>query len=169
LAKTIWLTGFSGSGKSTIAVALQQCLELAGQRTVVLDGDEVRKGLCKDLGFSPQDRQENIRRVAEMAAFLNRNRLTVITALISPANADRAQARDIIGDGSMVEVYVSTSLAVCEGRDPKGLYKKARAGEIPAFTGVSAPYEVPANPQLILDTAALTPLQCVDRIMAALQ
>jgi adenylylsulfate kinase len=153
---TIWLTGLSGAGKSTIAFELERQLVAQGHACYVLDGDNVRHGLGSDLGFDPRDRHENIRRVAHVAQLMNDAGLIVIAALISPMHADRAMARDIIGAGSFIETYVSASVATCAGRDPKGLYAKALAGEIPAFTGISAPYETPVNPELVIDTASLT-------------
>ena len=150
---TLWLTGLSGAGKSTLAYALEQRLIAAGHPCVVLDGDNVRHGLNRNLGFSPEDRQENIRRVAEVAKLFNEAGLIVITSFISPYRQDRASAREIIGSHRFVEVLVDAPLAACEQRDVKGLYAKARAGEIPEFTGISAPYETPENPELRLDTA----------------
>jgi bifunctional enzyme CysN/CysC len=150
---TLWLTGLSGSGKSTLAYALEQRLIAAGHACVVLDGDNVRHGLNRNLGFSPEDRQENIRRVAEVAKLFNDAGLIVITAFISPYRQDRADARNIIGPEQFVEVLVDAPLDTCEQRDVKGLYAKARAGVIPEFTGISAPYEAPEAPDLRLDTA----------------
>ncbi len=149
---TLWLTGLSGSGKSTIAYALEQRLIAAGHACVVLDGDNIRHGLNRNLGFSPEDRQENIRRIAEVAKLFNDAGLIVITAFISPYRADRANAKTIIGDDRFVEVLVDAPLDACEARDVKGLYAKARAGQIPEFTGISAPYEAPETPDLRLDT-----------------
>ena len=153
-AATIWLTGLSGSGKSGIAMELEQRLIEAGHACFVLDGDNIRHGLNRDLGFSPNDRQENIRRIAEVAKLFNDAGLFVITAFISPYREDRGAAREIIGTERFVEVYLSASLDVCERRDPKGLYAKARAGQIAEFTGVSAPYEPPLVPDLTIDTGA---------------
>lgn len=149
--KTIWLTGLSASGKSTLAYALEQALMHMGKVSYVLDGDNVRHGLNKDLGFSPEARTENIRRISEVAKLMNEAGLIVITAFISPLRSDRNMAREIIG-ADFREVYVSTALNICESRDPKGLYVKARAGLVPEFTGVSAPYEAPKSPDLIIDT-----------------
>ena len=134
----------------------------------MLDGDVLRSGLCNDLGFSDVDRTENIRRAAEVAAVLNRSGLVVVAALISPMARDRALARRIIGQEAMVEVHVATPLALCEQRDPKGLYARARRNEVQGFTGVSAPYEEPLHPQLRIDTSGLTPAQCVDCILPLL-
>lgn len=153
---TVWLTGLSGAGKSTIAFHLERELMSMGHACYVLDGDNVRHGLTSDLGFSKEDRRENIRRVAHVARLMNDAGLIVIAALISPMREDRDMARAIIGNGSFVETYVSASANDCARRDPKGLYAKAQAGVIKSFTGVSAPYEAPANPELLVDTAALT-------------
>ena len=153
-AVTIWLTGLSGAGKTSIAHALAAMLEQDGRAVTVLDGDLLRDGLNRDLGFSPQDRHENIRRTAEVARLMNGAGLVVIAALISPNRKDRAMAGAIIGAQQFVEIHVSTRLEVCEARDPKGLYARARAGQIPQFTGVSAPYEAPLSPALALDTGS---------------
>ncbi|MDR6207834.1 adenylyl-sulfate kinase [Paraburkholderia graminis] len=166
---TIWLTGLSGAGKSTIAFELERQLVAQGHACYVLDGDNVRHGLGSDLGFDQRDRHENIRRVAHVAQLMNDAGLIVVAALISPMHADRAMARDIIGAGSFVETYLSASVATCAGRDPKGLYAKALAGEIPAFTGISAPYETPLDPELAIDTATLTPSESVARIFGYLR
>lgn len=149
----VWFTGLSGSGKSTLACALEAKLIATGRLAYVLDGDNVRHGLCKDLGFSPADRTENIRRIGHVAALLADAGALVLTAFISPYRSDRAAARAIVGD-RFVEVFVDTPLAVCETRDPKGLYAKARRGEITEFTGVSAPYEAPERPELHLMSGA---------------
>jgi len=150
--KTIWLTGLSASGKSTLAHALEHQLVDMGKPCYVLDGDNVRHGLNKDLDFSEASRTENIRRIAEVAKLMNDAGLIVITAFISPLRADRQMAKDIIGD-DFKEVYVSTSIDICESRDPKGLYAKARAGQVKHFTGISAPYEAPEAPDLMIDTS----------------
>jgi len=152
-SRVLWLTGLSGAGKSTLAAALQRRLQSTGQPVAILDGDAVRAGLCRGLGFSPEDRRENIRRVAEVAKLMREAGLTVICALISPLRADRAMARDIVGAAHFREVHVSTPLAICEQRDPKGLYRHARANALVQFTGVSAPYEEPLDPALRLDTS----------------
>jgi bifunctional enzyme CysN/CysC len=151
-AATVWLTGLSGSGKSTIAIELEKRLIEAGHACFVLDGDNVRQGLNRDLGFSPNDRKENIRRIAEVAKLFNDAGLFVITAFISPYREDRGAARVIIGAGRFIEVYLNADVDVCERRDPKGLYAKARAGQIAEFTGISAPYEAPAAPEVTIDT-----------------
>lgn len=153
---TIWLTGLSAAGKSTLAFALERLLIEAGHPCYVLDGDNVRHGLNSNLGFSAEDRSENIRRVAEVAKLMNDAGLIVITAFISPFREDRAKARAIIGEGLFQEVYVSADLAACEARDPKGLYKKARAGQVPEFTGISSPYEAPLSPELVIDSSLLS-------------
>jgi adenylylsulfate kinase len=150
---TVWLTGLSGSGKSTIAVQLEKHLLERGVRTYILDGDNIRHGLNKNLGFSPEDRTENIRRIGEVAKLFTEAGLVTLTAFISPYRADRDQVRSIMQEGDFVEVFVDCPVEVCEERDVKGLYKKARAGEIKEFTGISAPYEAPAKPELTILTA----------------
>ena len=162
---TIWLTGLSGAGKSTVGFALEKALLTSNRACYVLDGDNVRHGLNRDLGFSPEHRTENIRRIAEVAHLINEAGLIVITTFISPYRADRAMARSIIGDDRFVEVHIATDLAVCEQRDPKGLYAKARAGKVTQFTGISAPYEAPLAPELSLDTSQYSVPACVDRII----
>lgn len=152
--KVIWFTGLSGSGKSTLANALENALHQAGKHTYILDGDNIRQGLNKDLGFSDADRIENIRRIAEVAKLMADAGLIVITAFISPFKKEREMARDLIGTEHFLEVYVSTCLAVCEQRDPKGLYKKARCGQLPNMTGISSPYEAPLHPEFIADGAS---------------
>jgi adenylylsulfate kinase len=166
---TLWLTGLSGSGKSTVAVALERALVAGGHLAYVLDGDNVRHGLNNNLGFSPADRTENIRRIAEVAKLFTDCGLIVVTSFISPYRADRDAARALFGAGDFVEVHVSTSLATCEERDPKGLYRKARAGQIPDFTGISAPYEPPERPELVLDTGVLSVEESVDALVRFLE
>ncbi len=161
---TLWLTGLSGAGKSTLAQGLAARLREQQVACFILDGDVVRTGLCRDLGFSAADRRENIRRVAEVAALMNQAGLTVICSLISPLAEDRAQARAIIGAERFVEVHVAATLDVCEQRDPKGLYRRARSGAIPEFTGVSAPYEPPMSPALVLDTGRESVADSVERL-----
>jgi adenylyl-sulfate kinase len=151
---TLWLTGLSASGKSTLAYALERALIAAGRACYVLDGDNVRHGLNRNLGFSVEDRSENIRRIAEVAKLMNDAGLIVITSFISPMIADRNIAREIIGANQFKEIYVSTPLATCEARDPKGLYAKARAGKLAGFTGISADYEPPIEPDLTIDTSS---------------
>jgi adenylylsulfate kinase len=150
---TVWLTGLSGSGKSTIAVELEKRLLERGVRTYILDGDNIRHGLNKNLGFSPEDRTENIRRIGEVAKLFCDAGLVALTAFISPYRADRDQVRAIMQLGDFIEVFVDCPVEVCEQRDVKGLYKKARAGEIKEFTGVSAPYEAPSVPELVIETS----------------
>jgi len=165
---TVWLTGLSASGKSTIARQLEKRLTGQGRLCYILDGDNVRHGLNRDLGFSMEDRKENIRRIAEVAALMNEAGVIVITAFISPYRQDRRDAREVIGDERFVEAFVNTPLEVCEARDPKGLYKKARAGEIRQFTGISDAYEAPANPEIELLTAHLEPEEAADAVIATL-
>jgi adenylylsulfate kinase len=162
---TVWLTGFSGAGKSTIAVALENRLLELGQLATVLDGDGLRQGINADLGFSESDREENVRRTAEIAALFNAAGVIVIVALISPTTAGREAARSIIGADRFLEVHVATELAVCERRDPKGLYQKVRAGLIANFTGISANYQPPVAPALSLDTAQASAEDCVARLV----
>ncbi len=163
---TVWLTGLSGAGKSTLGAELERRLVDLGRACYLLDGDNVRTGLCRDLGFGHDDRTENIRRVAEVAALMNDAGLIAITAFISPYREDRETARRIVGAERFLEVYVCAPLEECERRDPKGLYRKARDGEIPEFTGVSAPYEPPQAPGLALDTVGQTVEQTVQRLLA---
>ena len=158
---TIWLTGLSGSGKSTLAVAAEKALSDRGKQTYILDGDNVRMGLNSNLGFSPEDRTENIRRIGEVAKLFTDAGAIVFSSFISPYRADRDAVREIMAEGDFVEVYVSASLEVCESRDVKGLYAKARKGEIPEFTGISAPYEEPSKPELVVDTGDQTLEQSV--------
>jgi bifunctional enzyme CysN/CysC len=150
----IWFTGLSGSGKSTLANALEEELHAQGKRTYILDGDNIRQGLNKDLGFTDADRVENIRRIAEVARLMMDAGLIVMTAFISPFRAEREMARELIGSDSFIEVYVSTPLDVCEERDVKGLYKMARAGKIPNMTGVNSPYESPDAPEFVANAGA---------------
>jgi adenylylsulfate kinase len=166
---TIWFTGLSGSGKSTIAVAVEAELVKRGKLAYVLDGDNVRHGLNKNLGFSPADRTENIRRIAEVAKLFTDCGVLAFTSFISPYRADRAAARALFAPGDFVEVYVAADVSTCEGRDPKGLYKQARAGKIPEFTGISAPYEEPEAPELVLDTARQSPPESVSALVAYLE
>jgi len=165
---TLWLTGLSGSGKSTIAFALEQHFKQDQRLAYVLDGDNIRLGLNRDLGFSPQDRKENIRRIAEVARLFNEAGLFVITAFISPYRQDRAMAREIIGPARFIEAYLCTDLATCEQRDPKGLYRQARQGSIRDFTGISAPYEAPQHPDITIDTTLGTVNASVSDILRQL-
>ena len=151
-SRVLWFTGLSGSGKSTVANATEKILHDMGLHTYILDGDNVRMGLNKDLGFSPEDRTENIRRITEVAKLFADSGSIVLTAFISPYREDRDKAREIISNEDFIEIFVSADLSVCEARDPKGLYKKARAGEIKGFTGIDAPYEAPLKPELIVET-----------------
>lgn len=168
MSRTVWLTGLSGSGKSTLALALSDSLQLQGLACVVLDGDVLRHSLCRNLGFSAADRSENIRRVAQVASLFNQAGAMAIVAMISPMVADRDNARSILGAHRMLEVYLSTPLEVCERRDPKGLYRRARAGEITDFTGISAPYQAPCQAQLVLDTGQLPLAECNSLVLQAL-
>lgn len=163
-----WFTGLSGAGKSTIAMAVEKALFEKGYRTYVLDGDNVRHGLNKDLGFSPEDRAENIRRIGEVAALMSDAGLIVITAFISPYRADRQRARQVAPD-HFNEIYVKADLATCEKRDPKGLYKKARAGKIAEFTGIDSPYESPENPEMVIDTQGNDIKTCVQQVVAYIE
>jgi adenylylsulfate kinase len=147
----LWFTGLSGSGKSTIANAVESLLHERGRHTYLLDGDNIRLGLNKDLGFSDADRTENIRRIAELSRLFTDAGLIVLTAFISPFQKDREMAKDLAGQGEFIEVYVDVPLSVCEARDPKGLYKKAREGKLPAFTGIDSPYEVPLQPEIHIE------------------
>jgi len=166
---TIWLTGLSGSGKSTIAVAAERALVARGRLAYVLDGDNVRHGLNKNLGFSPEDRTENIRRIGEVAKLFTDSGVIVFTSFISPYRADRDAVREQMGSGDFIEAYVAASLDTCESRDVKGLYEKARAGEIPEFTGVSAPYEAPEKPELVIDTNQQSVAESVAQVVAYLE
>ncbi len=163
-ASLIWLTGLSGAGKSTTAFALDEFLYHKGIRSYVLDGDNIRHGLNRDLGFSPQDRSENIRRVAEVGKLLVDAGIVTITSLISPYRKDRDLARALFDPGHFVEVYVKCPLSVCEERDPKGLYQKARDGKILEFTGISSPYEEPLAPEIVLKTDRLNSQDAVETI-----
>ena len=165
----IWLTGLSGSGKSSLADALEQRLVAKGCHTYLLDGDNVRMGLCKDLGFGDRDREENIRRVAEVANLFVDAGLIVITSFISPFHRDRALARSVIGDECFIEVYINTPLDECERRDPKGLYSKARQGLIKNFTGIDSPYEQPGAPDITIDTLTQSVDQSVDVVIEYLK
>lgn len=166
---TIWLTGLSASGKSTLAFALERTLVNRGRACYVLDGDNIRHGLNRNLGFSTEDRAENIRRIAEVAHLMNDAGLIVITAFISPFRADRAIARQIIGSERFKEVHISTPLAICEQRDPKGLYSRARLGQVSEFTGVSAPYEEPEFPELTIDTQKTGIAEATSRLARLLE
>lgn len=160
----VWLTGLSGAGKSTLANLLEKRLHALGKRTYLLDGDNVRHGLTRDLGFTDADRVENIRRVAEVARLFADAGLIVLTAFISPFRSERRMARELMAAGEFIEVFVDAPLAVAEGRDPKGLYKKAKRGDLKNFTGIDSPYEVPEAPELRVDTSRCTPEEAVEQI-----
>jgi bifunctional enzyme CysN/CysC len=160
----IWLTGLSGAGKSTLANGLETRLRARGIRTCLLDGDNLRHGLNSDLGFSTEDRSENIRRAAEVSKLMVDAGLVVITAFISPFREERQLARELLPEGEFVEVFVNASLAVAEQRDPKGLYRKARRGELRQFTGIDSPYEAPEKPEIVLDTDVLAVHEAVDKL-----
>ena len=166
--RIVWLTGLSGAGKSTLAMALEHRLFDAGRNVYVLDGDIVRSGLCSDLGFSEDDRAENIRRIGEVARIMADAGLLVIVAFISPFRADRNRVRAGMPTGRFTEVHVSTPLEICEQRDTKGLYAKARAGELSDFTGISSPYEAPESPEVCLPTEKMSVDECVDSVVAVL-
>ncbi|WP_428623307.1 adenylyl-sulfate kinase [Sedimenticola sp.] len=164
----LWFTGLSGSGKSTLAHAVEDRLYHMGSRTFVLDGDNVRHGLCSDLGFSDEDRTENIRRIGELAKLFLESGSVVLTAFISPFQADREIARNVTPHGDFYEIFCDASLDVCEERDVKGLYAKARSGEIPHFTGISSPYEAPQAPELVVNTGEQSLEACVNQVIALL-
>ncbi len=161
----LWFTGLSGSGKSSIANAVEEQLFALGKQTYTLDGDNIRGGINKDLGFSEEDRNENLRRIAEVAKLFVDAGIITLASFISPTQKDRAMVREIIGDAHFFEIYIDTPLAVCEQRDPKGLYKKARAGEIKNFTGIDAPYEPPLQPDLHIRTENTTLEACVKKVI----
>ncbi len=161
----IWFTGLSGSGKSTLAHAVEEALHQRGCRTFVLDGDNVRHGLCGDLGFSAEDRVENIRRVGEMAKLFMEAGVIVLTAFISPYRADREKVRGLVEHGDFLEIHCDSAIEICETRDVKGLYKKARAGQIVEFTGISSPYEIPEKPELVVNTGTEKIDACVQQVI----
>ena len=165
----LWFTGLSGSGKSTLAHSVEERLHLMGCRTYVFDGDNVRHGLCQDLGFSREDRKENLRRISEMISLFLDSGVISLTAFISPLKADRDMVKEIIGHENLIEIFCDCPLDVCEQRDVKGLYKKARAGEIKNYTGISAPYEEPVNPDIVLNTAETSIRDCVNSIVSELR
>jgi adenylylsulfate kinase len=165
----LWFTGLSGSGKSTLAHAVEERLHQRGCRSFVLDGDNVRHGLCGDLGFSAQARQENIRRIGEMAKLFMEAGVIVLTAFISPYRADRERVRGMVERGDFIEIYCDAPIEVCEARDVKGMYKKARAGEIAEFTGISSPYEIPENSALTVNTGRLDLDDCVRQVIGEME
>jgi adenylylsulfate kinase len=167
-AAILWFTGLSGSGKSTLARSVEKALFLRRCHTYILDGDNVRHGLNRDLGFSPADRTENIRRIGEVANLMMDAGSICLTAFISPYRADRQGSRDIAPEGAFIEVFTKCHLDVCERRDPKGLYQKARAGEISDFTGISAPYEEPQNAEIVLETDQYSVEECVEQVIGYL-
>jgi adenylylsulfate kinase len=164
----LWFTGLSGAGKSTLAHAVEDRLHQLGCHTFVIDGDNVRHGLCGDLGFSAENRTENIRRVGEVAKLFTEAGVITLTAFISPFRTDRDRVRQLVPEGDFFEIYCKADLAICEDRDVKGLYQKARAGEIKEFTGISSPYEAPESPELAVDTGAQPLENCVDQVIEAL-
>ena len=165
----LWFTGLSGSGKSTIANAVEEALFKKGLKTYVLDGDNIRKGISNDLSFSIEDRTENIRRIAEVASLMVDAGLIVLAAFVSPLKKDRENLRSIVNPDNFVEIFVSTSLEECERRDVKGLYKKARAGEIKDMTGISSPYEAPENPDIVIDTEQLSVSEAVEKVLETIE
>lgn len=165
----LWFTGLSGAGKSTLAHAVEERLHRMGCRTFVFDGDNVRRGLCSDLGFSREGRAENIRRIGEMVKLFLEAVAIALTAFISPFRAARERVRDMVPHGDFLEIYCRCSLEVCEARDTKGLYRRARAGEIPDFTGISSLYEEPLNPELVLDTGSVPLEQGVDAVLELME
>ena len=165
----IWFTGLSGSGKSTLAHSVEEILFSKGCRTYVLDGDNVRHGLTSNLDFSNEDRKENIRRIGEVTKLMMEAGLIILTAFISPFREDRIAVRNLISDGDFIEIYCKASLETCEARDPKGLYKRARLGEIKNYTGINSPYEIPDNPELIIDIDKESLEESVSKIVSFLQ
>ena len=164
----LWFTGLSGSGKSTLAHAVEEELHQIGCRTIVLDGDNMRHGLCKDLDFSDKNRKENIRRIGEVAKLFIESGVITLTAFISPFKDERHKVRELLADGDLIEIYVKCPISVCEARDVKGMYKKAKANKIKNFTGISSPYEVPESPDLIVDTDQETLDESVDKVLGVL-
>lgn len=165
----LWFTGFSGAGKSTLAHAVEEVLHQGGYRTFVLDGDNVRHGLCNDLGFSPGNRVENIRRVGEVAKLFMEAGIIVLTAFISPFRSERERVRNLVKQGDFIEIYCDSPIEICESRDVKGLYKKARAGQISEFTGISSPYEAPENPELTVNTSTTDLTTSIQQVMNELK
>lgn len=165
----LWFTGLSGSGKSTLAHAVEDCLHQRGCRSFVLDGDNVRHGLCGDLGFSARDRQENIRRIGEVAKLFMEAGVIVLTAFISPYREDRKRVREMVDHSDFIEIYCDAPIDVCEARDVKGMYRKARAGQIAEFTGISSPYEAPEQPDLTVETGRWKLDECVRRVIGEME
>jgi bifunctional enzyme CysN/CysC len=165
----LWLTGLSAAGKSTVADLVEQSLHRAGHHTILLDGDNIRHGLNRDLGFTDEDRVENIRRVAEVARLMVEAGLIVIVSFISPFRSERRMARGLFGEGEFIEIYVNTPIEVCEGRDPKGLYKLARAGKLPNLTGIGSPYEPPEHAELVLAAGQQEPQVLAEKVLATLR
>jgi adenylylsulfate kinase len=165
----LWFTGLSGAGKSTVAHAVEEALYLRGCHTFVFDGDNVRHGLCSDLSFSEEARKENIRRVGEMAKLFIEAGILSLTAFISPYRADRQKVRELVAPADFIEIYCRCPLEVCERRDVKGLYKRARSGEVREFTGISSPYEEPVNPELVIDTGGASLETCVEQVISYLE
>ncbi|MCS5585147.1 adenylyl-sulfate kinase [Marinobacter sp.] len=164
----LWFTGLSGSGKSTVANALDVALHNSGYHTFLLDGDNVRHGLCRDLGFSDEDRVENIRRIGEVSKLFADAGLVVLSAFISPFSSDRRMVRNLFPAGEFIEVFMDTPIETCEQRDPKGMYRKARSGKIKHFTGIDSPYEAPERPEVRLDTSTMSVNECVEALIAYL-
>ncbi len=165
----LWFTGLSGAGKSTLAHRVEELLYEKGCRTFVFDGDNVRHGLCSDLGFSNRDRVENIRRIGEMSKLFTNAGVMALTAFISPFRKDRDLVRSLVPDGDFIEIFCDTPLEICEQRDVKGLYEKARSGDIPEFTGISSPYEAPLNPELVVDTGRKSLDKCAFQVISFLE
>lgn len=165
----LWFTGLSGAGKSTLAHAIEEKLYQRNYHTFVLDGDNIRHGLCNDLGFTPENRVENIRRVGEVAKLFMEAGIIVLTAFISPFRAERERVRGLVEHGDFIEIYCDSPVEICESRDVKGLYRKARAGLIPNFTGISSPYEMPLNPEIIVNTATTNLDMCVEQVISELK
>jgi len=165
----IWFTGLSGSGKSTLAHAVEEALHQQGCRTFVLDGDNVRHGLCSDLGFSSKDRVENIRRIGEMAKLFMEAGIIVLTAFISPYRNDRERVRGMVEHGDFMEIFCAAPLEICEARDVKGMYKKARSGQIADFTGISSPYEAPTKPEISVNTGSAELDDCVQQVIGEME
>lgn len=161
----IWLTGLSGAGKSSLAIAVNNELQTHGIQSMVLDGDQLRIGLCADLGFSAQDKSENLRRAAEVAKLVTKSGVVVLAAFISPYKRDRNMVREILHDQNFIEIYCNANLEICELRDVKGLYKRARSGELVDFTGISSPFEAPIDSEINLDTGAEVAIDCVNKVM----